>query len=61
MTLALEAFPEFVFFAQRSHWYFVAHVAPADEEAGAKGGRPGPADDRGIDGSGNGVESHFCV
>ena len=59
MTFATELLPGFVFFAERGHGNLEAHVAPADEEAGAIGGRPGPADDGGLDSSGEGVERHF--
>ena len=59
MAFASELLPGFVFFAERGHGHLGANVPPADEKAGAIGGQPGPADDGGLDGSGEGVVSHF--
>lgn len=59
VTFTSELLPGFVFLAESGHRNLEARVAPADEEAGAIGGRPGPADDAGLESSLKSVVSHF--
>ena len=54
-----EILPGFVFLPESGHRDLEARVSPADQEAGAIGGRPGPADDTGLESSLESVESHF--